>query len=284
MNQKNFPGLSRYMTLILFALMFMGMLVVILSLFLDLDFMKLRIINTFLLNIKENTKLTLLIVSSIVVLALITKIYILIPVGIISGFLIPGILARNHQKKVSNLKIMQWTALIDDLSSGVRAGLTISQALLQALSNCEEPLRQEFLEAILEFNRSGQISKVMDILEKQVQDPVGISTLRLLQVVLKTGANDLATSLSILSNSSRETINLIQELKAKQAWVLNGAKVSVFAPWLVLVALWTQESVRASYQDLTGQFILFLVATVGLVGYLSMKKIGKIEAFTSREI
>ena len=284
MNQKNFPGLSRYMTLILFALMFMGMLVVILSLFLDLDFMKLRIINTFLLNIKENTKLTLLIVSSIVVLALITKIYILIPVAIINRFLIPGILARNHQKKVSNLKIMQWTALIDDLSSGVRAGLTISQALLQALSNCEEPLRQEFLEAILEFNRSGQISKVMDILEKQVQDPVGISTLRLLQVVLKTGANDLATSLSILSNSSRETINLIQELKAKQAWVLNGAKVSVFAPWLVLVALWTQESVRASYQDLTGQFILFLVATVGLVGYLSMKKIGKIEAFTSREI
>ena len=47
----------------------------------------------------------------------------------------------------------QWTLLIDDLTSGVRAGLTVSEALAQALQNCEEPLRSDFQEAILEINR-----------------------------------------------------------------------------------------------------------------------------------
>jgi tight adherence protein B len=108
---------------------------------------------------------------------------------------------------------------------------------------------------------------------------VGAATVKVLSVVMKTGANDLASSLRILADASRETINLVQELKAKQSWVLNGARVSVIAPWLVLLALWTQESVRVAYQNFTGQLILVLVATVGVVGYFAMKRIGKIDVF-----
>jgi tight adherence protein B len=144
-------------------------------------------------------------------------------------------------------------------------------------------LRSDFQEAILEINRSGQVSKVISILKNQITDTVGVATLKLLQVVLKTGANDLATSLSILSNSSRENHNLIQELKAKQSWVLNGARISIISPWLVLLALWTQESVRNAYQNLIGQLILILVALVGLFGYLVMKRIGRIDVFRKIE-
>jgi len=74
------------------------------------------------------------------------------------------------------------------------------------------------------------------------------------------------------------------ELKAKQAWVLNGARVSVFAPWLVLIALWTQSSVRVAYQNFTGQVILTMVAGVGVAGYLVMKRIGQIQIYRKAEI
>lgn len=268
---------------LIWIVMICGLWVIILSFFIDIDFMKIKEVNFFFSNLKENTKYSIGIVLLIMALGVITKIYIIIPASIIFGLIFPGILAKYKDGKINDLKITQWTAVVDDLSSGIRAGLTISEALSQALSNSEEPLRQEFLEAIVEFDRSGQVSKVMAILQEQVKDVVGISTLKLLQVVLKTGANDLATSLSILSSSSRETSNLIQELKTKQAWVLNGARVSVVAPWLILLALWTQESVRSAYQNLMGQFILFMVALVGVIGYLMMKKIGKIVIFGSGE-
>jgi len=257
----------------------LGLWLALMSYVTDFDFFRIeKLINIFS-NIKENTLIMVSVVCLGIVVSIITKVFVIAPVSIVMAILLPGILLNQRKIKIQDQKMRQWTLLIDDLTSGVRAGLTISEALAQALQNCEEPLRLDFQEAILEINRSGQVSKVISILKNQITDTVGVATLKLLQVVMKTGANDLATSLSILSNSSRENHNLIQELKAKQSWVLNGARISVISPWLVLLALWTQESVRNAYQNLIGQLILILVAAVGLFGYLVMKRIGRIEVF-----
>jgi len=262
-------------------LLITGIWMILFSYYLNLDFFKIEILNNHFRKVKESTIILLSVSFLGVVAFIITKVFVFVPMSLAIAFLLPGVLINKRKTKNQDQKMSQWTLLIDDLTSGVRAGLTVSEALAQALQNCEEPLRSDFQEAIIEINRSGQVSKVISILKNQITDAVGISVLKLLQVVLKTGANDLATSLSILSNSSRENHNLIQELKAKQSWVLNGARISVVSPWLVLLALWTQESVRNAYQSLTGQIILILVALVGGVGYLVMKRIGRIEIFRS---
>lgn len=265
--------------MVLFFVLLIGMWIVISSYFLDFELINLNKIKKYTKNIKENTRITFLVVLAGIVISLLTKIFVVVPASILIGILLPGVFTKINQNKSLDIKMLQWIAFIDDLSSGVRAGLTLSDALAQALKNSEEPLRSEFLEAIVEFNRSGQVSRVLLILQSQIKDAVGAATVKLLSVVMKTGANDLASSLRILADASRETINLVQELKAKQSWVLNGARVSVIAPWLVLLALWTQESVRVAYQNFTGQLILVLVATVGVVGYFAMKRIGKIDVF-----
>jgi tight adherence protein B len=262
-------------------LLITGIWMILFSYYLNLDFFKIEILNNHFRKVKESTIILFSVSFLGVVAFIITKVFVFVPMSLAIAFLLPGVLINKRKTKNQEQKMSQWTLLIDDLTSGVRAGLTVSEALAQALQNCEEPLRSDFQEAIIEINRSGQVSKVISILKNQITDAVGISVLKLLQVVLKTGANDLATSLSILSNSSRENHNLIQELKAKQSWVLNGARISVVSPWLVLLALWTQESVRNAYQSLTGQIILILVALVGGVGYLVMKRIGRIEIFRS---
>jgi tight adherence protein B len=260
-----------------------GIWMALISYFLDFDFLRIEKLKHVFSNIKENTLIMVSVAFLGIVVSIITKVFVIAPVSLAVAILLPGILLNQRKTKMQDQKMQQWTLLIDDLTSGVRAGLTISEALAQALQNCEEPLRSDFQEAILEINRSGQVSKVIAIIKNQITDTVGVATLKILQVVLKTGANDLATSLSILSNSSRENHNLIQELKAKQSWVLNGARISVISPWLVLLALWTQESVRNAYQNLIGQLILILVAVVGLFGYLVMKRIGRIDVFRKIE-
>jgi len=265
--------------MVLFFVLLIGMWIVILSYFLDFELINLNKIKKYTKNVKENTRITFLVVLAGIVIALLTKIFVVVPASILIGILLPGVFTKINQNKSLDIKMLQWIAFIDDLSSGVRAGLTLSDALAQALKNSEEPLRSEFLEAIVEFNRSGQVSRVLLILQSQIKDAVGAATVKLLSVVMKTGANDLASSLRILADASRETINLVQELKAKQSWVLNGARISVIAPWLVLLALWTQESVRVAYQNFMGQLVLVLVATVGVVGYFAMKRIGKIDVF-----
>lgn len=263
--------------LLLTAIFLTGAWIAVISYYFDIDLFKIKALNDFIVKIKENNLITIGIITLGILLSILTKVIIVAPAFVILGLLTPGLLLRRKNNKSTELKMNQWLVLIDELASGVRAGLTISESLSQSLNKSEEPLRQDLIEAILEFNRSGQVSKVMKILQTQISDPVGIATLKLLAIVLKTGSNDLATSLSILSNTSRENINLIQELKAKQAWVLNGAKISIIAPWVVLLTLWTQESVRTAYQNFMGQIILLLVAVIGIVGYVVMKKIGKID-------
>jgi tight adherence protein B len=265
--------------LLSFLMLISGMWMALISYYIEFDFLRIEKLKNVLSNIKENTLIMVSVAFMGIVISITTKVFVIAPVSLALAILLPGILLNQRKIKMQDQKMQQWTLLIDDLTSGVRAGLTIGEALAQALQNCEEPLRSDFQEAILEINRSGQVSKVISILKNQITDAVGVATLKLLQVVLKTGANDLATSLSILSNSSRENHNLIQELKAKQSWVLNGARISVISPWLVLLALWTQESVRNAYQNLIGQLILILVAVVGLFGYLVMKRIGRIDVF-----
>jgi tight adherence protein B len=271
-----------FQIIILFMLI-LGMWMVLTSFYLDFDFFRIKVLMNYFRNIKENTLIMASVTLIGIVVSIVTKVFVFVPVSLAVAILLPGILVNQRKNKTQDQKMRQWTLLIDDLTSGVRAGLTVGEALAQALQNCEEPLRLDFQEAIIEINRSGQVSKVISILKNQITDSVGIATLKLLQVVLKTGANDLATSLSILSNASRENHNLIQELKAKQSWVLNGARISVVAPWLVLLALWTQESVRNAYQNVIGQLILILVAMVGVIGYLVMKRIGRIDVFRNVE-
>ena len=272
----NFQIISLFMLIL-------GMWMVLTSFYLDFDFFRIKVLMNYFRNIKENTLIMASVTLIGIVVSIMTKVFVFVPVSLAVAILLPGILVNQRKNKTQDQKMRQWTLLIDDLTSGVRAGLTVGEALAQALQNCEEPLRLDFQEAIIEINRSGQVSKVISILKNQITDSVGIATLKLLQVVLKTGANDLATSLSILSNASRENHNLIQELKAKQSWVLNGARISVVAPWLVLLALWTQESVRNAYQNVIGQLILILVAMVGVIGYLVMKRIGRIDVFRNVE-
>ena len=272
----NFQIISLFMLIL-------GMWMVLISFYLDFDFFRIKVLMNYFRNIKENTLIMAFVTLIGIVVSIMTKVFVFVPVSLAVAILLPGILVNQRKNKNQDQKMRQWTLLIDDLTSGVRAGLTVGEALAQALQNCEEPLRLDFQEAIIEINRSGQVSKVISILKNQITDSVGIATLKLLQVVLKTGANDLATSLSILSNASRENHNLIQELKAKQSWVLNGARISVVAPWLVLLALWTQESVRNAYQNVIGQLILILVAMVGVIGYLVMKRIGRIDVFRNVE-
>ena len=263
--------------LILSAILLTGAWIAVITYYFDIDLFKIKALNDFIVNIKENNLITIGIITLGILLSILTKVIIVAPAFVILGLLTPGLLLRRKNNKSTELKMNQWLVLIDEIASGVRAGLTISESLSQSLNKSEEPLRQDLIEAVLEFNRSGQVSNVMKILQTQISDPVGIATLKLLAIVLKTGSNDLATSLNILSNTSRENINLIQELKAKQAWVLNGAKISIIAPWVVLLTLWTQESVRTAYQNFMGQIILLLIAVIGIVGYVVMKKIGKID-------
>ncbi|MFM7139667.1 MAG: hypothetical protein ACKOXS_05105 [Actinomycetes bacterium] len=49
------------------------------------------------------------------------------------------------------------------MSSATKAGFSIKESLMQALNSTEVPLKNDLYSAIIEINRSNQVSKVIPI-------------------------------------------------------------------------------------------------------------------------
>ena len=114
----------------------LGLWLALMSYVTDFDFFRIeKLINIFS-NIKENTLIMVSVVCLGIVVSIITKVFVIAPVSIVMAILLPGILLNQRKIKIQDQKMRQWTLLIDDLTSGVRAGLTIGEALAQALQNC----------------------------------------------------------------------------------------------------------------------------------------------------
>ena len=235
--------------------------------------------------LKINLNLKIFVVCALfgLILSTLTKVFLFIPTFVIAGILIPGVFLRRQRAIQTQLKMDQWIFFIENMASATKAGFTIQESFIQAIKQTENPLRLDLLASLVQINQGDQISKIIYTLKNSIIDPVGQKVIKIVELILVVGANDLSKLLTILSSTTKELRTLVIELKTKQSWVMNGAKVAIMAPWLVLLALWTQDSVRVAYQSFVGQLILSVVAGIGIVSFWLMKKIGTINIFRVNE-
>ena len=67
-----------------------------------------------------------------------------------------------------------------------------------------------------------------------------------------------------------------RELEARQSWTVNGARLAVSAPWLVLLLLCFQPQVIHRYASGAGVAVLVFGAAVCVVCYRLMLRIGRL--------
>ena len=66
------------------------------------------------------------------------------------------------------------------------------------------------------------------------------------------------------------------ELESRQAWAVNGARLAVAAPWLVLLMLSFQREVITRYASPAGVVVLVIGGASCLVAYRLMVRIGRL--------
>jgi tight adherence protein B len=79
-----------------------------------------------------------------------------------------------------------------------------------------------------------------------------------------------------LSSHLRDDARTRSELMARQSWAVNGARLAVAAPWLVLLLMSFQTEVIERYSSPAGVVVLVLGATLCLVAYRTMLRIGRL--------
>ena len=81
---------------------------------------------------------------------------------------------------------------------------------------------------------------------------------------------------SALRGVIRDDARTRSEMEARQAWTVNGARLAVAAPWLVLLFMTLQSDVIRRYASPAGTVVLACGAAACLVAYRLMMRIGRL--------
>ena len=180
--------------------------------------------------------------------------------------------ARRRRTRLRNL----WPDAVDNITSGVRAGMALPEALSQLGTRGPEELREPFRAFADDYRLTGRFHDCLDRLKARLSDPVADRLVESLRIAREVGGTDLGHLLRTLSGFLREDARTRAELETRQAWTVNAARLAVAAPWAVLAMLSTNpESVRA-YSTPLGAVVLSLGAAVTVVAYWAMLRIGRL--------
>lgn len=189
-----------------------------------------------------------------------------LPVGIVRGR------ARRRRRELAEV----WPDAVDNLASAVRAGLSLPEALAALAERGPEPLRAAFAAFALDYQVSGRFGDALDRLKERLADPVGDRVIEGIRIAREVGGGELGRILRNLSGYLREDARTRSELEARQAWTVNGARLAVSAPWLVLLLMSLQSEVIHRYATPGGAAVLAVGGVLCVAAYRTMMRIGRL--------
>lgn len=190
------------------------------------------------------------------------------PVSVVRGR------ARKRRREFAEV----WPEAVDNLASAVRAGLSLPEALAQLGDRGPAPLRPAFAAFGDDYLSTGQFGRSLDRLKARMADPVCDRVVEALRIAREVGSGDLGRVLRSLSGFLRDDARTRSELEARQAWVVNGARLAAGSPWAVLLVLSFQPAVIQRYGSATGVLVLLIGGGMCVVAYRLMLSIGRLPA------
>ena len=169
-----------------------------------------------------------------------------------------------------------WPDVVDDLTSAIRAGLSLPQAVVELCNSGPELLRPTFKLCRDQYQATGDFNAGLSLISQDLADPHADKFVASLQVAHEVGGADLGSLLRTLSEVMREELVLRGEIVARQSWTLNGAKLAVAAPWVTALVLSTRETAANVYLSASGIHMLAICAVISVFAFLAMMKIAQL--------
>lgn len=195
--------------------------------------------------------------------------------AVLAGYLPIAVLngrARRRQRELAEV----WPEAVDNLASAVRAGMSLPEALAQLAVRGPEPLRPAFAAFTVDYQVTGRFAESLDRLKERLADPVGDRVVEGLRIAREVGGGELGRLLRSLSGYLRDDARTRSELESRQAWAVNGARLAVAAPWLVLLMLSFQREVISRYASPAGVVVLAVGGACCLLAYRLMVRVGRL--------
>lgn len=169
-----------------------------------------------------------------------------------------------------------WPDAVDNLASAIRAGMSLPESLMQLGERGPDTLRPAFVRFSHDYRATGRFDDSLDLLKARLADPVGDRVIEGLRIAREVGGGDVGRMLRSLSAFLRDDLRTRGELESRQSWTINGARLAVAAPWLVLMAMSLQRDVVGRFASADGALVLGGGAVTCVTAYRLMLRIGRL--------
>ena len=190
--------------------------------------------------------------------------------------LLPVVLVRRRRAQRSVELREVWPEAVDNLASGVRAGLSLPEALAQLGVRGPEQLRSPFRRFGEDYRATGRFAESLDGLKAALADPVGDRVVEALRMAREVGGTDLGRLLRTLSTFLREDARTRAELETRQGWTVNAARLALCAPWILLLLLSSQPAAVQAYDTAAGTVVLLVGGGTSLLAYRVMLRVARL--------
>ena len=186
-----------------------------------------------------------------------------------------GALQARRRRRLRELREV-WPDAIDNLASGVRAGLSLPEAVAGLADRGPQALRASFARFADDYHATGRFGGALDRLKNELADPVADRVIEALRLAREVGGSELGRMLRTLSGFLRDEQRVRKELEALQTWVVVAARMAFATPWAVLLLLATKPEAVAAYRGAGGAMVLAIGAAMAVAGYRVMLAIGRL--------
>lgn len=194
----------------------------------------------------------------------------------VAGAVAPLLWARRRAVHDARVQRAAWPDAVDDLLSGVRAGLALPEAVAALADRGPTPLRPAFAAFAVEYRAGGSFGAALDVLEERLADPVADRVVAALRLAREFGGSELSVILRTLSTMLREEARTRSEIEGRQSWTVAAARMAVVAPWVTLALLCTRPDAVRAYTSTVGGVVLASAAVATALAYLLMIRIGRL--------
>ena len=213
--------------------------------------------------------------SAAVVLAVSSTWSIAVVFGVF-GAAAPWLLLRQRVQQRQRSRRDLWPHVVDGLASGIRAGLSLPEAVSGVAARGPFPLRPAFAAFAAEYRASGSFTTSLDRLAEDLADPAADRVIAALRLARDVGGTDVGRLLRALGQAMREDARVRGEIEARQSWTVNGARLAVGAPWAVLLLLASRSESVQVYDRPGGLIVLTVGVLASVCAYMLMHRIGRL--------
>lgn len=194
-----------------------------------------------------------------------------------AGYAPFGVLRTQRRRRQVELREL-WPDVVDNIASGVRAGLGLAEALAELGERGPGALRTPFARFATAYRATGRYGECLDRLKGDLADATGDRVVEAIRMARDVGGNDLGRLLRGLSEFLREDARTRAEIITRQGWTVNGARLALAAPWLVLGMFALRPAAVAAYNSPAGVLVLMVGGAVSLGAYRLMLRIARLPA------